>query len=50
MDITQKQLAVIKMIEMNLGIQFTGSTKHEASLFIAKNITASKYNRRLVLK
>ncbi len=40
--ITDKQKPVINMIENNLQINFKGSTKEEARLFISENISKSK--------
>lgn len=39
---TEKQLEVIRNIEQNLRISFTGSTKDEARLFISKHLDESK--------
>lgn len=46
LTITPKQYNVIIMIENNLGIEFTGSTTHDARQFISKNMEASKQARQ----
>lgn len=52
--ITDEQYKVIKMIEENLDISFTGNTKKEASKFINENINESKkvsdYYKQLLKK
>lgn len=37
MDITQKQMEFIKFIEYETDIEFTGTTKEEASEYISEN-------------
>ena len=39
---TEKQLRIIKYIYDNLDMQFSGTTKEEASRFISENIEKSK--------
>jgi len=42
---SEKQLKVIGYIEWNLGVKFTGTTKHDAQKFISDHIENSKNAR-----
>lgn len=44
--VTDKQWKVIRFIEANLGIEFKGKWKEEASVFIEMNIEESKLAAR----